>query len=747
MPDKFTNRIPPGAWKQLRQEDPRTRIIKAPFNPAWLNNGPPVIEPVQGDQDNGPDVDSAFDEYIAGGLAPWLVRRNGSGLWADRSPESISVPASAEGLPRLEGTDTPHLVDRRELVGGWYQPAFSVRGDDPDFAFAAVQTGEPADDGGPFNRATLTVSFHADVMPAEIAAILDPLTGDPAVVPGLDVEAASLATPVTGPDGNVRVETVTGTVQRTPGAGPAAFRATFTLAGDVVEAAYVHLTRRGAAELVVTATYSGYQTIRLTQPDVGFPIHGPVFHGWQFDVYGDGVQHIPATSEGWGAYRYIPVTARYQSRTAIGLTFNTDALRSRFTIAADGATRPIVDVDDLARFAGARSEYRELTSLGNVQARYPSIRALYFGQVSGTVIALPAGYGIVCGSGGLAAACDSVVDPSPDSSTRCRFHFTFTLAPLIDPVEFALLATDLRAIPEAVGRTLRLALPPGLDPRFTTTLDGFPSGKTGFVDGAAPHTVQVSVDIVDDGSTPSTSLVNMLLQQLAARSPAPLFGSLFVRVDDVFPQPIRTQLVLNLRQTAGTDEVAVAFTAGDAQAAARNAGSFDVLLHRFAQISATDVAVIDLNDELLSPGQSRSLAGDPAATSLAISRSMAVAATVPSAQMLNYVRFNTTVVSELQHALNVNATAVDFAGAAITGLGIAFSLTDSPAIPIPGLRLSHTHAVDFVHIQIPVHAAVTGLDCTVTVTIDSADDQRTKTLTHNFTEDPILVLTTNALSP
>ena len=77
------------------------------------------------------------------------------------------------------------------------------------------------------------------------------------------------------------------------------------------------------------------------------------------------------------------------------------------------------------------------------------------------------------------------------------------------------------------------------------------------------------------------------------------------------------------------------------------------------------------------------------------------------------------------------ATAVDFAGAAITGLGIAFSLTNSPAVPIPGLLLSHTHAVDFVHVQIPVDAAVTGLDCTVTLTIDSAD----------------LVLTTNALSP
>jgi hypothetical protein len=69
---------------------------------------------------------------------------------------------------------------------------------------------------------------------------------------------------------------------------------------------------------------------------------------------------------------------------------------------------------------------------------------------------------------GLAATCDSVVDPSPGSTTRCRFHFTFTLAPLADPVDLAALAIDLTGIPEAAGRSLQRP--------STTTPESGPAG-------------------------------------------------------------------------------------------------------------------------------------------------------------------------------------------------------------------------------------------------------------------------------
>jgi hypothetical protein len=319
---------------------------------------------------------------------------------------------------------------------------------------------------------------------------------------------------------------------------------------------------------------------------------------------------------------------------------------------------------------------------------------------------------------------------------------------LADPVDLAGLARDVVGIPEAAGRTLRLALPTGLDARFASTLDGFTSGVARFADGAAAHAVQVSLDIVDDGSIPSTSLVNMLLVQLAARAPAPLFGNLSVRLDDVFPIAVRTQMVLNVRQSAGADELSVAFKPGKHSATVHNDGPFDVVMRRYAQISDAAVVVTSLGDARLASGQSTDL--DVAAkevASVVVSRSLAMPATVPSAQLLKYVRFNTTVVAELQHPLTVNATGVDFARAGVTGIGIQFTLNQSPALPISPLNLSSNHAIDFVHVQIPVDAAVTGLDCTVVLTIDTATGQHSKTLDHDFTTDPILVVTTNTITP
>lgn len=743
MPDRFNDRIAIDRWKWLRRNDLRARVDDVIIQPIGDRQ-------VDEEVDEGPALDSAFDGYIAGGHAPWLVRRTGDGIFADRTENSdvIAVPSAANTLPRLEGTDVPGLVDTRPHTGGWYRPEFGLLADDPVFAFEAVQTGEPAGDGSPFNRATLTVPFHAGVMPDAIRAIFSAATNDPAVVPALSVDSVSLAIPVTASDGTVKVETVTGTAVRTSEETPARFRATFNLTGDVVEAAYVHLTRHGGAELLVTAAHAAYQTIRATVPDVGFPTHGPVFHGWQFDVYGDGEHKAPAAIEMWGVYRYIPVTARFNRRTPIGLSFQTDALRNRFTITAGGATRPIVDADDLARFAGPRSEYRELTSLGNVQARYPSLRALYFGQVSGTVVAVPTAYGISCGSTGLAASCDSVVDPSPGSSTKCRFHFTFTLTPSADPVDLAGLARDITTIPEAAGRDLRLTLPPGLDPRFASTLDGFTAGAAGFADGATAHTVALSLDIADDETIPSTSLVNMFLVQLAARAPAPLFGNLAVRLDADFPNSVRTQLVLNVHQTAGTDELVIAYTAGGDSAALTNVGPFDLVLHRYCTASTTGITVTSLAEQPLPVGQSTEInVAAGGVDAVAVSRSLAVPAALPSAQLLRYIRFDTTVVSELQHPLNVNATAVDFAGAGIARIAIRFLLKQSPATPIPALTLLPAHTVDFVHVQTPVDTAVTGLDCSVQLTVDDNTGGYTKTIDHDFTTDPILVLTTIGIRP
>ncbi|MEU7143448.1 hypothetical protein ABZ942_28670 [Nocardia sp. NPDC046473] len=693
--------------------------------------------------DSGPEIDNAFDEFIATGATPWLLARIGPGIY-DNWQYPMPVPLNGLDIPCLRWeSGTPGLLD--SVTGpSWYLPIFAVPADDPTFSFAAVQSGVDPH-GDPFNRAQLTFSVRVD-MPDNIAELYRGNPGlPPRLVADFGVLQFTLSLPVTDSGGNPQTLTATSDARNTE---DGTVIATFDLIGDAVEAAYAHLTRSGSAVLEISAAYSVYKTTRVTAPDVGFPIHGPIFHGYQFQVFGDGDHGggEPApTPYHLGGYRFMPVTALFHRSTPLRLTFATDTYRSRFTITADGTTRPIIDSSDLSKFAGDRSEYRELTTLGNVSDRYPTLRGLYFGQVSGTVVAVPAAYGIVRGAKGVAAVCDSIVDDSPDTLTGCRFHFTFLLAPLADPIDLAQLAADLPGIPEAVGRRLRLTLPVGLDPHHPATLDGFPAATAVFADGVAAHTVQVGVDITDDRPTPATTNVNLFLQQLATKGPAPLFAALAIRLDDAFPGLVRTQANLNLYQTADSDDLTAEIVAPVVQVT--NRGPLDLVLHRLGLLGPAQPTVIGLADQVLPAGQPSTLPGDAShATGAVVSRTLNVPVPLPKSALRDYVTFNTTTIQQVQHPLTINAAGLNFDATGITRMDIQIAVDDDPRIAIPALSLSPSHPIDFVHVIIPLGSAVTGLDCTVVFTLTTTAGTRTVSRHHDFVDEPIFVVTGNTLA-
>lgn len=694
---------------------------------------------------------AGFDEFVASGAAPWIASRTGDGVdavfqtdQADDASAHFDVPAGAPRLPRLDVAFTDGLLNDQANATTWYIPQLMPSGQaDPAFRFAVTQKeGEVTPQGRPVNEATLTLSL--------LPALPGLLTGDgpgpgEALVPAPGLQpAVTLSVPVTESDGTVIPRTVSGTAAHQP---DDSYQVTFALPEGVVEAAYEHLTNLGGASLVVTVTYSGLQLVRGFEPDVGFP-HGPTFNGYEFTLFGDGQNPAaPVTGFVLGWLRFLPVIARFPVTSSpepvsLGLRYYTDATRSRFTITTkDGVTRPIIDLNDLTDFATARSEYRELTSLGDVQSRFPTVRRLYLGQVTGTVVALPAAYGIVHGAEGVAAACDALVDPS-SNLTGSRFHFTFTLAPAVDPIDFANLAAALPNIPEATGRTLRLTLPDGLDTRNPSALNGFPAATATFGDGLAPHTVQVSVDIADDHTTPALTSVNQFLSELCAAGPPPLSANLAVRLDDQFPEPVQAPGPLNLHRTAESDDLAVSITPGSPPTAT-NRGPLDLVLHRAAALP--ELGVTSLGDQILGASQTVTLPMAAGATSVVVARSLAVPATIPKQTVRTLVTFRTETVQQVQHPLTVQA-AFDFAAAGVTSVEVAFRLTGLPALTIPDLTLTPAHTVDFVHVLIPVDSVLTGLDTAVTLTIAGPGGTRSVTVHNDFIDDPILTLTATTLT-
>ena len=145
---------------------------------------------------------------------------------------------------------------------------------------------------------------------------------------------------------------------------------------------------------------------------------------------------------------------------ALGTTYAQQPYRPLYTLTKPPATtaRPIVSVSDLTMFTSTGTEYVQLSSLGDVPARYPSLTGVYLGQVSGTVVAVPAAYGIVHTSTGCEMSINAVVDTNSVSGSQ--FQVSLTLGPMIDPCDLAQLSVDVQGIPEAQSRRLTVGPPP-----------------------------------------------------------------------------------------------------------------------------------------------------------------------------------------------------------------------------------------------------------------------------------------------
>lgn len=710
-------------------------------------------------------------------LAPGVLTQLGAG----------QLVAPTENLPVINTRVGNVFEDRFDPNLRWYIPAFTLVDDpDPAFAFQAVQ-GDGF--GVPFNQATVTFDVRlGDPVDLAKARAANPTATFRPVPLGVN---ATLTLPYRGDDGTSKTSTAAGQVSTQPDGGR---QVTFSLQGPAVIVAYQQLTQLSGATITLQLMYESWQRVtrivrlpaepmRKVDPSVSLnlsdefsraaiamPIAGPqrpplialepsvistgpaapvapVFATRVSSVIPSSLSEIGEWDNTSVDY-YVSSASQDTQTVALGLTFQKDVYRPRYTITSAGVQRPIIDVNDLAQFASVRSEYRELTSLGDVQARYPSFRRLYLGQVSGTVVAIPANYGIVRSSTGTDAHCEAVVDPSPASLSGCRFQFTFTLAPQIDPIDLAQLAHDIPGLPEAAGRSLQLTLPTGLDPRTPASLSGFPAESIEFSDGVDPHSLLLQVTIADEGTTPAITRVSVFLNQLVAPVGTPLFGTVAVRLDDVYTPPVQTSVLLNLRATADSDDLAVSISEAVPPAAViTNHAPFDLQLLRSAMLAQGALAVSSLNGATLASGQTATLPGEVAtASAVFVARTLALPSPFPEAALLSYVSIHTATVQQVQHALTVDATAVDFAAASITQLDIQFKITGLPDLPIDSITLTSSHAVDFVHVLVPIGAVVVGLSTIVTISIASPQGVRQVNVTHDFLDDPILILSNAQLA-
>jgi hypothetical protein len=673
--------------------------------------------------------------------------------------------------------------DREDAAVTWYLPSFARVDPSEAFAFAASEGSVVDSSGAPLDTATVTIAIET-IVPPDVVAARTETPGEYLAIPAVAYDA-QLILPYQDAQGNSQTARVPGQVTaQSDGSLLVKFSA---LLGSTVIQAYEELASVGGASVEIGFTYNlaehvipwrgplrprfplrpplippvitpavkGLAPAEAQSPIAAIPMFPPVVRPVLRPIVapvlrpihiGPLLPIVPVPLQPEGVW--IVTSSRALTSVALETIYAAAGYRPRYTLTPrSGATRPIIDVSDLETFDTARSEFRELSSLGDVSVRYPSLSRVFLGQVSGTVYAIPAAYGIVHGKDGCAARIDAVIDTSPTSLSGCRFQLSFELAPVLDPTDLAQLAEDLGGLPEASGLKLTVSAPSAIDERVTPA---FSAPVTNVVWASAPDGfgLLLSFEVTDTGSMPALVNANLLLAQMTSTGTASLFGTIGVRLDDVYTPPVEATVLVSLDTTCSTDDVAIS---QQPLLTVTNQSPNDLRLVRMRAGAGAKVAINAL-DQVLPAGQTASLpVADPeTASAVVVGRTLALAEPFPRSALGSYLEIRAETIQQAMHALIINATAVDFAAEGIAELEIVITLNALPSLAVPTLTLGEQHRVESANVVVPIEAALTGLVATLTITVraeNEATPARELELSNDFAANPIFVLTPAALAP
>jgi len=629
--------------------------------------------------------------------------------------------------------------DRYDTSVLWYVPSLALADDpDPAFAFAATQSGQDKN-GNPYNHASLSLSLKKSV-PADAVAAQQAAPALTLREIGLDGLTATLATTYTDDGGNPAHDAIPGTVQT---ADDGSLRLTFDpLIATAATRAFLNLTNDGAASVHLTASYQIWRKpvarpmLMMFRPAM-MPMAmrmGPV-PARPFPQRPAPPPTAPAPAQGDG---YVQAVAQYALDLPLAKKYTADAYRTKYTIAAGGPARTIVDVNDLRNYDVHQSEYHEFTAVDI--DKYTSFSRLYLGEISRRIVAVPAKYGILRSSMGTAASCEAVVNAAASDGSDCTFEFRFDLAPTVSAIDLIELAQDLAANPQSAG--CRLVLPDRLDVSACTAVGTAFATSSAWKPGVAPHTFSLVVTMGGgDVHTPAVANANLFIKQLAAEVAPYLTAQVGLKLDDAYPDPVPADVVVNLHLSGASDEVNTSIDPVAQTIVVTNAGPLDLQLTRYGTTNGGPITVFPLNAELAA-GTSTTFPLPAAHDVLAVpvDRKLKLESPLTKAALQRYVTFKTQTVQTVQYVLGINATQVDFTGGKLENVDVQITFVDLPDVVVPKLSVSSVRKAASTNLVVPIEHAIGSLAATLDVTGARAGAPLAFTLQHDFVDDPIFIL-------
>ncbi len=134
-----------------------------------------------------------------------------------------------------------------------------------------------------------------------------------------------------------------------------------------------------------------------------------------------------------------------------------------------------------------------------------------------------------------------------------RLRIFLCSGPEINRIELAQFQNDVAAVADLQGYSI--TFPTLLKDTPASTLQTSFASTANFSAGSDPHTFALTVTVQDDGpATPAVANANLFILRLTAQTGTDLIGSLSVKLDDGFSDPVLAAVDLNFAHTTGTDE-------------------------------------------------------------------------------------------------------------------------------------------------------------------------------------------------
>jgi hypothetical protein len=685
-------------------------------------------------------------------------------------------PALPASLPLMSSQNGNLFVDRNDPKVHWYIPDFALAEDtDSGFAFTATQTGQGAD-GTPYNAAQLTLRVRK-FKPDDVVRFEGSNHG--AALHEIPLaEMVGVLTSVYTDNGAERQRTFNATIQD---AGGGYSLLTFdAILGDSVAGLYQDLKLYGKGVLKLSAAYQGWsqqgtlvfayraEIVAMNRPAVMMAQPAAMRSvamapaTTRLQSFGPGVAATRAPAQAPAPPTLIQSRQVWEKLLPLGVKYNQDGYQLKYTVETTVPPVPkhvILNVDDLRAFSKKQSEFTELKALGDISQRYPTLSRAYIGVYSRTIVVIPQRYSIVCSAAGCAALCVALVDSSAADGSKCKFEFDFTIAPEVSRIELAKLIQEVVRRKDLQDYTVKL-------PDFqhdnppSTLMTAFKS-NVAFGPGTYPHSFSVTVSIYDDGSqSPAVANANLFISRLCLGTGTDLIGSLSLKLDDGYPDPVLSTIDLNFAHTAHSDVIVVEIEDTSAQIKLTNESSLDIRLAGYALIlpvpnASTDgkgvqsFAITEVPDSVALPAKgslSVPLPPDHTGLTLAADAQLAVPAPMTKADIGRFLNFQTADVQETQYVVAVNGAGVDFNKVDSIQASITFSTLPNVA-PRPLSLNKNVHA-DSTHIVIPLENAVFSLPGTVSLAVHFADPGTKDlvfTVENDFTGEPVLILLQSAI--